>query len=98
MNTQPDHSAVNANGPTVVQICRTAKVKALEPMTSTAAPSRVEVLEYSKNQAMLRVGRYLPAGTVVQLHMDGEFRLWKVFCCIRGANSYRVGIELIEAM
>jgi len=97
-NSQPHCSAVNAGGPAVqsVQVGRFAKVKAIEPLTSTAAPSRAKVIEYSKNRAMLRVGRYLPAGTVVQLHLDGEFLLWKVFCCIPTGNSYHIGIELID--
>jgi hypothetical protein len=75
---------------------RFAKVKALKPLTSTAAPSRVQVIEYSKNRAMLRGGRYMTTGTVVQLHLEGEFLLWKVFCCIPTGNSYHVGIELVD--
>jgi hypothetical protein len=51
-NSQPSSSAPNHGVP----VGRFAKVKALEPLTSTAAPSRVQVIEYSKNRAMLGSG------------------------------------------
>jgi hypothetical protein len=79
-----------------ITVGRFAKVKALYPLTSTHAPSPVQIIEYSGNRAMLRMGRYMAPGTVVQLHMDGEFLLWKVFCCIASVSSYHVGIELAE--
>ena len=95
-NSQPSSFAPNHGvGPSVV-VGHVAKVKALEPLTSTAAPSPAQVIEYSKNRAMLRVGRYMTVGTIVQLHTEGEFLLWKVFCCIPTGNSYHVGIELVE--
>jgi hypothetical protein len=96
-NSQPN-SAPNQGVQAVasVTVGRFAKVKALEPLTSTAAPSRVQVIEYSKNRVLLRVGRYMTVGTVVQLHLEGEFLLWKVFCCIPTGNSYHVGIEAVE--
>jgi hypothetical protein len=77
---------------------RIAKVKALHPLTSTTPPSQMEVVEYSKNQALLRARRYLAVGTVVQVHLDGEFLLWKVFCCIATGNRYHVGIELMKEL
>jgi hypothetical protein len=38
----------------------------------------------------------MTAGTLVQLHMEGEFLLWKMFCCIPTGDSYYVGIESVE--
>jgi hypothetical protein len=98
-NPQPSCSALNNGVQAIpsVMVGRIAKVKALEPLTSTAAPSPAQVIEYSKNRALLRVGRYMTSGTIVQLHLEGEFLLWKVFCCIPIGNSYYLGIELVEA-
>ena len=87
----PDHGA----GPSVI-VGHVAKVKALEPLTSTAAPSPAQVIEYSKNRALLRVKRSMTVGTIVQLHTEGQFLLWKVFCCIPAGNSYHLGIQLVE--
>jgi hypothetical protein len=95
-NSQPSSSAPShAVGPSVI-VGHVAKVKALELLTSTAAPSLAQVIEYSKNRALLRVKRYMTVGTIVELHTEGEFLLWKVFCCIPAGNSYHVGIELAE--
>jgi hypothetical protein len=48
---------------------------------------------------MLRMARYMTVGTIVQLHLEGDFSLWKVFCCIPVmGNSFHVGVELIEAV
>jgi hypothetical protein len=98
-NPQPSCSALNHGVQAVLSVTvgRFAKVKALEPLTSTSAPSPAQIIEYSKNRAMLRVGRYMTVGTIVQLHLEGEFLLWKVFCCIPKGNSYYLGIELVEA-
>jgi hypothetical protein len=77
---------------------RHAKVKALDPLTSTSPPSIAEVTECSEKGIMLRVRRYMSAGTVVQLHLDGDFSLWKVLCCIPGRNSFHLGLEFVEAV
>jgi hypothetical protein len=79
-----------------VMIGRVAKVKSLEPITSTCAPSQVTVVEYSDDKIMLRVHRYMSVGTIVQLHLDGEFSLWKVFCCVATGDTFHVGLELVE--
>ena len=46
---------------------RSAKVKSLEPITSTCAPTSADVVEYSEKKIMLRVPRFMSIGTVVQL-------------------------------
>jgi hypothetical protein len=71
-----------------------AKVKSLEPITSTCAPSSAQVVEYSDTKIMLRVHRYMSMGTIVQLHLDGKFSLWKVFCCIATGDTFHLGLEL----
>jgi hypothetical protein len=73
-----------------------AKVKSLEPITSTAPPSLAQVIECSPKGIMLRMSRYMGAGTVVQIHMEGRFSLWKSFCCVPVANEFHVGFELVE--
>jgi hypothetical protein len=75
---------------------RAAKVKSLEPLTSTCAPSPADVVEYSEKKIMLRVHRYMSMGTIVQLHLEGEFSLWKVFCCISTEDSFYLGLELVQ--
>ncbi len=73
-----------------------AKVKSLEPITSTCAPSPAEVVEYSERKIMLRVQRFMSMGTIVQLHLDGNFSLWKVFCCIETGDMFHLGLELVQ--
>jgi len=87
-NTQPK--------PRAVMVGRVAKVKSLEPVTSTCAPSPADVVEYSEKKIMLRVHRYMSTGTIVQLHLDGEFSLWKVFCCVETGDTFHLGLELVE--
>ena len=98
-NSPPSSSVLKNSAPTVaiVMVGRVAKVKALEPLTSTSAPSLAEVTEYSAKGIMLRVSRYMTAGTIVQLHLAGEFLLWKVLCCIPKGNCFHLGLELVEA-
>ena len=45
---------------------------------------------------MLRVQRFMSIGTVVQLHLDGNFSLWKVFCCIETGDTFHLGLELVK--
>ena len=52
-----------------VMVGRPAKVKSLEPITSTCAPSPAEVVEYSEKKIMLRVRRFMSLGTAVQLQL-----------------------------
>jgi hypothetical protein len=79
-----------------VMVGRHAKVTSLEPITSTCAPSLADVVEYSEKKIMLRVRRFMNIGTVVQLHLDGNFSLWKVFCCIETGDTFHLGLELVE--
>jgi hypothetical protein len=55
---------------------RSAKTKSLKPLTSTCAPSSADVVEYSEKKIMLRVQRFMSTGTLVQLHLDGNFTLF----------------------
>jgi hypothetical protein len=79
-----------------VMVGRSAKVKSLEPITSTCAPSLADVVEYSEKKIMLRVHRFMSIGTLVQLHLDGNFSLWKVFCCIETGDTFHLGLELVQ--
>ena len=76
---------------------RLAKVKSLEPITSTRAPSFARITECSPQGIMLRVRRYITVGTIVQVRIEGEFSLGKVFCCISDGNGFQVGVEPVEA-
>ncbi len=82
--------------PRAAMIGRVAKVKSLEPITSTCAPTPADVVEYSEEKIMLRVHRYMSMGTIVQLHLEGEFSLWKVFCCISTEDRFYLGLELVK--
>lgn len=84
------HPKLHAN------VGRSAKVKSSEPVTSTCAPSPADVIEYSEKKIMLRVPRFMSIGTVVQLHLDGNFSLWKVFCCIQTGATFHLGLELVH--
>lgn len=74
-----------------------AKVKALEPITSTAPPSLAQVVECSSKGVMLRMTRYMAAGTVVQIRVEGKFSLWKSFCCVPAVGGFHVGVEPVES-
>ena len=82
--------------PDAVMVGRHAKVKSLEPVTSTCSPSPADVVEFSEKKIMLRVHRYMSMGTIVQLHLDGKFSLWKVFCCIATGETFHLGLELVQ--
>jgi hypothetical protein len=75
-----------------------AKVKALDPLTSTSPPTLGQVTEYSDKGLMLRVKRQMTVGTVVQVYLEGSFALWKVFCCVPVCGSYHLGLEFAEAV
>jgi hypothetical protein len=77
---------------------RVAKVKALDPLTSTSPPSLAQVTECSQKGILLRTRRSVTVGTIVQLHLDGEFSLWKVFCCIPDRNGFQLGLEFAESV
>jgi hypothetical protein len=40
----------------------------------------------------------MAVGTIVQLHLAGEFLLWKVLCCIPKGNCFYLGLELVDAV
>ena len=92
-NPRPGFSS-RAHGDTVGRI---AKVKSLEPITSTRAPRFARVMECSQKGIMLRVRRYMTVGTVVQVRIEGEFSLGKVFCCISDGDGFQIGVEPVEA-
>ena len=79
-----------------VMVGRSAKVKSLEPVTSTCAPSPADVVEYSEKQILLRVQRFMSIGTTVQLHLDDNFSLWKVFCWVETGDTFHIGLELVQ--
>jgi hypothetical protein len=72
------------------------RVKALEPLTSTGPPTLAQVTESSKKGIMLRVRRRMLVGSIVQLHLERDFSLWKIFCCVPNGNSFHVGLEFVE--
>ena len=97
MPYNPDMSTEARTGSSAM-VGRFAKVKALDPLTSTAPPSPAQVTECSEKGIMLRVKRHVTVGTVVQLHLDGDFSLWKGFCCVPQHNSFHLGLEFVEAV
>jgi hypothetical protein len=81
-----------------VRVGSAVKMQALQPATSAAPPSVAQVEECSKKGIMLRTGRYIEVGTVVQLQLEREFSLWKIFCCIPAGNCYHLGLEFVEVV
>ena len=79
-----------------VTVGSVVKMKALDPITSTSPPSVAQVAEYSKKGILLRAGRYVEVGTVVQLQMEREFSLWKIFCCIQNGKCFHLGLEFVD--
>jgi len=74
----------------------TAKVKALDPVTSAGPPTRAQVTECSSTGIMIRTKRQILVGTVVQLHLQGDFSLWKIFCCVQKGENFHLGLEFVE--
>src|SRR5260370_13495407 len=99
MNTEPNCSTPDprVQSGQSVTVGLIAKVKALEPITSTAPPSLAEVIECSPKGIMLRMTRYMAAGTIVQIRLEGEFSLWKSFCCVPAVGGFHVGVERVES-
>ena len=75
-----------------------AKIKAVQPVTSTSPPSFAVVTDESRRGIVLWVRQYMAEGTIVQLHIDGDFSLWKVLCCIPDGDSYHMALELVKPM
>jgi hypothetical protein len=71
-----------------------ARVKALDPMTSTTPPSRARVIEYSDHGIKLEAANYFMRGTLLQLHVERNFSLWKVRYCVAQGLVFHVGLEL----
>src|SRR5579871_4717900 len=100
MNMSPRSASSQAHNSPVPNfvVGRVAKVKALEPISSTCSPRLALVTECSPQGIIVRVRRYLTVGTVVQLHLEGEFSLWKVLCCSSDGRGFNVGLELLESV
>ncbi|HEY4361164.1 MAG TPA: hypothetical protein VGN17_09355 [Bryobacteraceae bacterium] len=79
-----------------ISVGSTAKVKALDPVTSAGPPTRAQVTECSANGIMIRTKRQILVGTVVQLHLQGDFSLWKIFCCVQKGDNFHLGLEFVE--
>ena len=71
-----------------------ARIKALEPLTSTDSSSPAHVIQYSDNGIQLLAQHYLTIGTVVQLQVERKFSLWKVRHCLEDGDAFRLGLEL----
>jgi hypothetical protein len=89
-------AAANRQNPHHATVELTAKVKALDPITSTRAPTICHVTEFSEKGVMVRTGRFMATGTLVQLHVLGKFSMWKVLCCIPYASGFHLGLEFVE--
>src|SRR5437016_4165430 len=73
-----------------------ARVKALDPLTSTRPPSMAQVVEFSEQGLKLRMQRSMITGTLVQLHVERSFSLWKVRYCQPDGDQYHVGLEMAK--
>jgi hypothetical protein len=73
-----------------------AKLKALDPIMSTSAPSLAKVIQYDEYGAKVSLGRYLPVGTLVQLHVAGEFSLWTVKGCSADGDGFNLDLKLSQ--
>jgi hypothetical protein len=73
-----------------------ARLKALDPLTSTSPPTSAEVVEYSENGIKLRAPRDLIIGTLVQLHVERSFSLWKVRSCLKDGDAFLLGLEMAK--
>ena len=75
-----------------------AKIKALDPLMSTSAPSFAQVIQYDEYGATVKLGRYLPQGTLVQLHVSGEFSLWTVQKCEPDGADFNLNLKLTQVV
>ena len=75
-----------------------ARVKALDPVTSTCPPSHVRVIEYAQKSIKLEANRYFLPGTLLQLNVERNFSLWKVRTCVPHGSAFHIGLELAEIL
>ena len=73
-----------------------AKLKAIDPIMSTSAPSSAQVLHYDDHGAKVKLDRYLPPRTLVQLHLGGKFSLWTVQECERIGRDFYLDLKLTK--
>src|SRR2546423_15191614 len=75
-----------------------ARIKALEPLTSTCPASVAELVEYSETGIKLRTPRDLIIGSLVQVHVARSYSLWKVRSCVRDDDAFLVGLEMAKPL
>jgi hypothetical protein len=75
-----------------------ARVKALDPITSTCPPTHVRVIEYGEKSLTLEASRFFVQGTLLQLNVERNFSLWKVRSCDPAGTAFHIGLELAEIL
>lgn len=75
-----------------------ARVKALNPLTSTCPPDSARIVEYDEQEIKLEASRYFPPGTLLQLRVERTFSLWKVRDCAAHGALFYLGAVAVECV
>ncbi len=75
-----------------------AKVKLLDPVTSTDPASQCRVLDISWHGLRLRASRFVCAGSLVQIRMSDRVVLGEVRYCNQDGDDFYVGVRLVETI
>jgi hypothetical protein len=73
-----------------------ARIKGLEPLTSTGVPSVAEVLELSRHGLKLKCPRFFVQGTLLQIRIENDFYFGKVRYCVPAGSDHELGVQIQE--
>jgi len=75
-----------------------AKVKLLDPVTSTSPAAHCRVLDISWHGMRLLAQRFVCAGALVQVRMSDRVVLGEVRYCDQEGDDFYVGVRLVETI
>lgn len=87
---------IERRGETRVRVDIAARMKSINPLTSTGPSSPVRIVEISYHGMRLRVHREMLPGGLVQIIVGDKILMGKVRHARRCGNDFEVGIRLTE--
>ena len=73
-----------------------ARLKSLNPLTSTGPSTRASIIEISHSGMRVRSNRHFQVGTLVHIITPGTFYLGTIRHCSPAGEAFEVGIKLTE--
>ena len=73
-----------------------ARVKVLNPLSSTAPSGRAWLLNSSAKGVKLRVPKFISPGATVQVRWLDKFGMGRVRYCLAAETEFHIGVLLLE--